>query len=110
MLPAVPGEMSPEARQLMLDTLAKNRARIAKGFRNSSQASFQCGQEVLVWNRKNRQYSDRGTIVDLEESDDGFPRSFIVDLEGGTQVHLHSNHLLPAPQQEGDQGGEVGAV
>ena len=110
MLPAAPGELSPEARKLMLDTLAKNRARIAKKFRNSSEAAFQCGQEVLVWNRRDRAYTDRGIVTDLEEGDDGYPRSFVVDLVGGTQVHLHSNHLLPAPQSEGDQGEVAGAV
>ena len=110
LLPAAPGEMSPEARQLMLDTLAKNRARIAKHFKNKSDSAFQCGQAVLVWNRHKRRYSDKGVVVDLEEGDDGFPRSFIIDLEGGNQVHLHANHLLPAPQAEGDQGEGVGAV
>ena len=46
-----------------------------------------------------------------EEGDDGFARSFIVDLDGGSKVHLHSNPLLPAPNGEGEeQGGEVGAV
>ena len=110
LLPAVPGKMSPEAQQLMLETLKKNRARIAKNLKNASDASYQLGQRVLVWNRKERRYSDKGTIVDQEEGDDGFARSFIVDLDGGSEVHLHSNHLLPAPNGEGEEQGEVGAV
>jgi hypothetical protein len=111
LLPAVPGKMSPEAQQLMLETLKKNRARLAKKFKNASDASYQLGQKVLVWNRKEKKYSDTGTIVDMEEGDDGFSRSFIIDLDEGTEVHLHSNHLLPAPDEDSDeQGSEVGAV
>ena len=93
----------------MLDTLKQNRARLAKKFRNFSSASFQLGQRVLVWNRRDKKYSDTGTVVDLEEGDDGFARSFIVDLDGGAEVHLHSNHLLPAPQAEGKEQEGVGA-
>ena len=109
LLPAVPGKMSPEAQKLMLDTLKENRARHAKKFKNFSAANFHLGQRVLVWNRREKRYSDTGTVIDLEEGDDGFARSFIVDLDGGAEVHLHSNHLLPAPQAEGEGQGEVGA-
>ena len=103
LLPAVPGKLSPEAQKLMLETLKNNRARLAKKFKNSSDASYQLGQRVLVWNRKERKYSDEGTVVDIEESDDGLARSFIVDMEGGSEVHLHSNHLLHAPAREGEE-------
>ena len=95
---------------MMLDTLKNNRARLAKKFRNHSDASFQLGQRVLVWNRRERRYSDKGTVLDLEESDDGLARSFIIDLDGGTEVHLHSNHLLPAPNEDGKGQEGVGAV
>ena len=112
MLPAAPGEMSPEAHQLMMDTMKKNRARLAKKFRNSCDSSYKLGQKVLVWNRKDRKYSDKGTVIDMEEGDDGFSRSFIVDLDSGNEVHLLSNHLLPDPSAPADEEGEeeVGAV
>ena len=91
--------------------LAKNRAKLARKFKNSSDASFQLGQKVLVWNRKEKKYSDDGVVVDMEESDDGLHRSFIVNMQGGQEVHLHSNHLIPAPMEEGEgQDDEVGAV
>ena len=63
-----------------------------------------------MWNRREKRYSDTGTVVDLEERDDGFARSFIIDLDGGSEVHLHSNHLLPAPNAEGEGQEGVGAV
>jgi hypothetical protein len=111
LLPAAPGKMSPEAQQLMLETLKKNRARLARKFKNSSDASYQLGQKVLVWNRRDKKYSDTGTVVDMEEGDDGLFRSFVVDLDQGTEVHLLGNHLLPAPDEESDeQGSEIGAV
>ena len=111
LLPALPGKMSPEAQQLMLETLAKNRAKLARKFKNSSDASFQLGQKVLVWNQKEKKYSDDGVVVDMEESDDGLHRSFIVNMQGGQEVHLHSNHLIPAPMEEGEgQDQEDGAV
>ena len=110
LLPAVPGKMSPEAHKLMLDTLKQKRACLAKKFWNHSDASFQLGQRVLVWNRRDKRYSDKGTVVDLEESDDGLARSFIIDLDGGSEVHLHSNHLLPAPNEDGEGQEGVGAV
>ena len=51
-------------------------------------------------------------MIDMEEGDDGFSRSFIVDLDRGTEVHLLSNHLLPDPAApaEEDEGEGVGAV
>ena len=111
LLPAAPGEMSPEAHQLMMDTMRKNRARIAKKFKNSCDTSYTLGQRVMVWNRKDKQYSDLGTVVDMEEGDDGLCRSFIVDLDHGTEVHLLGNHLLPVPEaEEAGQVMENGAV
>jgi hypothetical protein len=111
LLPAAPGEMSPEAHQLMMDTMRKNRARIAKKFKNACDTSYTLGQRVMVWNRRDKQYSDMGTVVDMEEGDDGFHRSFIVDLDQGTEVHLLGNHLLPVPDAENaGQGREIGAV
>ena len=111
LLPAAPGEMSPEAHQNMLDTLKKNRARLARKFKNSCNASYTLGQRVMVWNRKDKQYSDLGTVVDMEEGDDGLCRSFIVDLDNGTEVHLLGNHLLPVPEaEEAGQVEENGAV
>ena len=59
----------------------------------------------------NKHYSDLGTVVDMEEGDDGLCRSFIVDLDHGTEVHLLGNHLLPVPEaEEAGQGMENGAV
>ena len=108
---SVPGEMSPEAHQLMMETMKRNRARIAKKFRNSCNTSYTLGQRVLVWNRKDKKYTDKGTVVDMEEGDDGFSRSFIIDLDKGTEMHLLGNHLLPAPDEENvGQGDEIGAV
>lgn len=47
----------------------------------------------------------------MEEGDDGFSRSFIIDLDRGTEMHLLGNHLLPAPNEEDEeQGSEIGAV
>ena len=82
-----------------------------KKFKNACDTSYTLGQRVMVWNRRDKKYSDMGTVVDMEEGDDGFHRSFIIDLDQGTEVHLLGNHLLPAPEEENvGQGIEIGAV
>ena len=90
----------------MLQTIRRNRARVARKVKNHTQSLFKIGDKVRVWNIKSKKYDEEATVTDLEVGDDGRARSYIVLYNDGRQKHLHGNWLLlneTVTQQEANE-------
>ena len=92
--------MSPYGGQLKTvdrEDLVKNRMqkqiKLAERKGRQSRDHFKEGDKVLLRDPKSKRWVTEGLIVGERNSDNGFPVSFIIELETGQRIIRHKSHM-----------------